>query len=62
MNLQELEIAAWKEKARKWDELEQRISDCYGHLDEEGEWVENKDDDIDLGTIGEIAATAFGYL
>ena len=62
MNLQELEIAAWKEKARRWDELENQIAHCYGSLDETGEWIEKDDENIDLGTIGEIAAHAFGYL
>lgn len=47
-----------EQKARKWDELEKLISLCY--FNEDG--TENEDDDIDLMTIGEIAATAFGYL
>ena len=39
-------------KAAKWDALDTRISEAYS--DEES--------DIDLADIGEIAASAFGYL
>lgn len=49
----ELEI-----KAAKWDALKRKIDACY--YDEEGNEV--TDDNIDLVTIGEIAATACGYL
>lgn len=50
-----------KTKAEKWDALEEKIAEIYGH-ENNGEWVENEDDGADLGTIGEIAASAFGFL
>lgn len=58
----EQQISEWKEKARKWDELDNRIGKCYYIENDEGECEENTDENIDLGTIGEIAAGAFGYL
>ena len=58
----EVQIIIWKSKALKWDALEERISECYVTEGAEGEMVENNDPDIDLGTIGEIAASAFGFL
>lgn len=48
-------------KAEKWDELEEKIAACYGKEDENGEWLDNDDEGTDLSTIGEIAATAFGW-
>ena len=49
------------DKAAKWDALDEKISKFYNN--EEGEYdEENPEADGDLGTIGEIAATAFGYL
>lgn len=50
------EIKMWKEKAKKWDALDEKVSKFYGA--EEGE----KEPEGDLGTIGEIAAMALGYL
>lgn len=61
MTYTEEQIKIWKEKAEKWDKLEDRIADCYGS-EVDGEWVENEDEDMDLGYIGEIAASAFGFL
>lgn len=58
----EQQISEWKEKARKWDDLDKRIGKCYFVETEDGEFEENTDDNVDLGTIGEIAAGAFGYL
>ena len=50
-----------EEKAQKWDELEKKIAACY--VDEEGEELSEEDlEGIDLCTIGEIAAVAFGFL
>lgn len=46
------------DKANKWDALDKNIEACY--FNEDGSEVE--DNDIDLGTIGEIAAIAFGWL
>ena len=58
----EQQIQEFKRKADKWDALEEKIAACYGKENEEGEWEENEDDNIDLYTIGEISATAFGWL
>lgn len=58
----EEQILEWKTKAQKWDDLGDAIAECYGHETEDGEWEENDDPDTDLGTIGEIAASAFGWL
>ena len=57
------ELQKVMQKAAKWDALEEKIGKCYfkyNDLTQEDE--ENDDPDIDLGTIGEIAAAAFGYL
>jgi len=48
-----------KEKAEKWDALAEKIGKMYPELDEDGELEETGGD---LADIGEIAATAFGYL
>lgn len=45
----------FKEKAQKWDDLDDEIGSLY-----DGE--EDDEDSMGLITIGEIAATAFGYL
>ena len=57
MSYTEEEIRAMKIKADKWDKLEEQIAKFY---DDDN----NLDDDSDGGllTIGEIAATAFGFL
>lgn len=58
------QIEQWKKKAEKWDKLGKGIARCYPP--DEGD--EDPDDDTDyledadLCDIGEIAATAFGYL
>lgn len=57
----ELDIESIKKKAEKWDKLEEKITACYGHEDENGEWVDNDEGD-GLITIGEVAARAFGFL
>lgn len=49
------------EKAKKWDELGAKIAEFY--CDETGEYnEENPKNKGDLTDIGEIAATAFGWL
>lgn len=58
----EKQIETWRVKADQWDALEKRIAACYVTEGPDGEMEENTDPDIDLGTIGEIAASAFGYL
>jgi hypothetical protein len=49
------EIAEWKEKAGKWDDLDGKIGKYYP--EEEGEECRG-----DLCDIGEAAAIAFGYM
>lgn len=39
------------EKARQWDNLDEKVGDCY-----------DSEDDFQLLNIGEAAAMAFGYL
>ena len=49
------------EKAEKWDELGEEISKFY--LNEDGEYDEdNPENEGDLVSIGEIAASAYGWL
>ena len=51
----------FKVKSEKWDKLSDKIEKCY--VDEEGEELSDEESEgIDLGTIGEIAATAFGWI
>jgi hypothetical protein len=52
------ELQEMMEKANKWDSLAKKIAKCY--VNEDGS--ENDDENIDLATIGEIAAIAFGWL
>jgi hypothetical protein len=57
----EEQLSKYQHKALKWDELHDKIAKCY--FDEDGEELsEDESDDIDLGTIGEISAIAFGFL
>ena len=54
-------ISSYKIKAEKWDKLSEKIAKCY--VDENGDELSEEDlEGIDLGTIGEIAASAFGWL
>ena len=51
----------FSKKAEKWDKLSEKIAKCY--VDENvNELSEEDSEDIDLGTIGEISASAFGWL
>lgn len=56
------QIEEWKSKAAKWDKLGDEISKCY--CNSEGEYDEDNPEieDADLGTIGEMAASAYGWL
>jgi uncharacterized protein YdcH (DUF465 family) len=55
------QILLYKRKSDKWNELDEKIARCY--VDENGEELSEEEvENIDLGTIGEIAAGAFGYL
>ena len=52
-------------KAKSYDELYHKIEACYPELIEDGtEYDEDEliEDEADLGTIGEIAASHFGFL
>lgn len=54
-------VKPFKNKAEKWDKLEEKIAKCY--VDENGDELSEEDSqNIDLGYIGEISATAFGWL
>jgi hypothetical protein len=49
------------EKAAAWDKLGKQIEACY--VNEQGEELTEEElEGIDLCTIGELAASAFGYL
>lgn len=55
------EIVKMKQKAAKWDNLNNKIAEFY--CDESGEYSEeNPKRRGDLGDIGEVAATALGWL
>lgn len=45
------EVEDWREKAMKWDALEEKISKFY-----------EEDAEGDLTDIGEVAASAFGFM
>lgn len=54
-------LKEWKEKAEKWDVLGGKIASFY--INKEGEYDEDQpENDGDLNDIGEVAATAFGWL
>lgn len=55
------ELLPFITKSEKWDKLGEKIAKCY--VDKNGdELSEEEAEDIDLGTIGEISASAFGWL
>jgi hypothetical protein len=56
------QIQEWKTKAEKWDDLEDKIAKCYCNADGEYDEDNPEIEDADLCTIGEIAATACGWL
>ena len=57
----EQDLSKHKRNHDKWISLSEKISKCYGHEDENSEeWIENEESD--LCQIGEIAASAFGWL
>ncbi len=61
-NEQQTELDRLKAKAAKWDKLSEKISKCY--CDSDGEYSEDNPEieGADLCTIGEMAASAFGWL
>lgn len=60
VEIEELELMALKVKADNWDKLGEKIETCYAEEGDEdfGEFG----DEPDLATIGELAATAYGWL
>lgn len=56
------QIEEFKKKSDKWDALGLKIEKCYCNT--EGEYDEENPEigDSDLCTIGEMAASAFGWL
>jgi hypothetical protein len=56
------QIEEMKKKADKWDALGVEIAKCYcnadGEYDEENPEIEG----ADIATIGELAASAFGWM
>ena len=51
-----------KKKADKWDALGAEIEKCYCNADGEYDEENPEIEDADLCTIGEMAASAFGWL
>lgn len=62
MDYTQEQIQEFKNKAEKWDKLETEISKCYCNVDGEYDEDNPEIEDADLCTIGEIAASAFGWL
>lgn len=75
--LEEVDMSTIERKATKWDELGEKIAKCYESDEDDDDSdekpVERMDDDVeildddefdgaDLVTIGELAATAYGWL
>ena len=56
------QIEEFKSKAQKWDALGKEIKKCYCNSDGEYDEDNPEVEDADLGTIGEMAASAFGWL
>lgn len=54
----------FKAKAEKWDALGKEIEAEYGKYTRDGDFIEHDEEDEshDLCSIGEKAATAFGWL
>jgi hypothetical protein len=55
------QINKWRTKAEKWDKLEKEIAKFYTNSNGEAD-EENPENDGDLADLGEIAASAFGWL
>jgi hypothetical protein len=54
------QIEQWRIKAEKWDALDKKILKFY--LDADGNELEEGKEGGNLMDIGEVAASAFGYL
>lgn len=62
-SIEEDPVKQWKAKAEKWDALGKAIESDYGYTDENGDFIEHAPENGgDLGTIGQKAAAAFGWL
>jgi hypothetical protein len=53
------EFESNKLSRKKYDELYDKILECYGKENENGEWIENEESDLCI--IGEITAHHFGF-
>ncbi len=59
--LEEYTLTNTEKKAKQWDELDAEIAKCY--VNEDGDELDEEESEgINLGTIGEIAASKFGWL
>jgi hypothetical protein len=56
------QIEEMKKKADEWDALGAKIDKCYCNADGEYDEENPEIEDADLCTIGEMAASAFGWL
>ena len=56
------QIEKWKAKAEKWDALGEEIETCYCNTDGEYDEENPECEGADICTIGEMAASAFGWL
>lgn len=56
------QIGEMKNKADRWDALGAEISKCYCNTDGEYDEENPEEEGADLYTIGEMAASAFGWL
>ena len=54
------EKSDFENSAKNYKDLSNKIAECYGKEDENGDWIDNEDSD--LGTIGEITARHFKWL
>lgn len=60
------QIEEMVKKAKKWDALGEKIAKCYGDYDDEGnelpsDYEKEFGSKPDLGTIGEMVASAYGW-
>lgn len=67
MEYSKKQIEEIAEKAAKWDALGEKIAKCYADYDNNGnelltEYEEEFGSEPDLITIGEMAASAYGWL
>lgn len=60
----EQQIREFKEKADKWDSLDEKISEMYVNPETEEPYTDEEIEEkgFDLTSIGEAAAIAFGWM